>query len=190
MNKLLKLLVSLGLFGNYAVDDDGAGSGDDKDIGDEDIGDEDDKGAGGKEISPGEKHNTDDILKLQQEIKDSKAEIDTLTKDKETRETNTARDAIIAGIKQNHPEFDDSKIVERLKEIHKTDPAKAESLNNSAGWELLHIQEFAPKKVENDFFDLGRNGEYEDRSEEMMKKVEGGEWLSVEDELEVYGKLL
>ncbi len=63
-------------------------------------------------------------------------------------------------------------------------------LNNPIGWENIYLKEFARKDVNNDNPEFGRNEPPVDRSEDILKKVEDGEWLSADDEVEVYGKYL
>lgn len=46
---------------------------------------------------------------------------------------------------KEYPNFDLVKISEKLKEIHKADPKKADKLNNPQGWELLYLKYFNKK---------------------------------------------
>jgi hypothetical protein len=99
-----------------------------------------------------------------------------------------AVDSLVDEIKTRHADFDGDKVRNYLVELNKTDRAKAESLNNPVGWELLHLQNFAAKDVQNDFFNHGRGGQVVDRSSELLERVQDG--LSVADEAVVLAKLL
>ncbi|MCK5111069.1 MAG: hypothetical protein KAQ94_06065 [Arcobacteraceae bacterium] len=187
MKNLFSIFWALFMFQHYIVDG-GAGGGDDDpagggDVGDVDIDDDnldgdDPAGTGGDDKdgknSTGESPSTEDVLKLQQQIKE-------LQEDKNTRESNEAQTSILSGLKTKYPEFEASKVEEYLKELHKTDPAKAESLNNGVGWELVHLQEFAPAKIDNDDIGFGRNDGGTNRTEEIHEKLANGGSASQQD---------
>lgn len=186
-NRFYLLLASLGMFGNYVVDDDGAGSS--GDVGDIDIDDDgaDDDGAddGGKEKKPStsESSEPDDIKTLKQQIDD-------LKKDKEQRDKQEAHNQVVSNLQTKYPEFDADKIKNHLVEMYKTDPEKAEGLNNELGFELLYLQEFAPKNVDNDEVEFGRNNGGTSRVDEVREKVKSGGSLSFEDKRTLLGKYL
>ena len=54
------------------------------------------------------------------------------------------------------PDFKLSEVHAHLKELHKTDPARAEALNNPAGWEMVWKAEIAPATVTPDPVNHGR----------------------------------
>lgn len=164
---LFKILGVLGMFGLNIDGGDGGGSSDvppagtppqddsshrDVDIKDEDL-----------------KENSDDKLKdLESRVKS----LDEIVSKKQKEEAvNTA----VASIKTDYPTFDESKIIDKLKEIQKTDPAKAAALNNPAGWELLHLKHFESRKVDNDEFDSSRSSRNEpfDHDEALGKAKTG-----------------
>lgn len=160
---LFKILGVLGMFGLSVDGGDGGGGGDNppadegKQLGDEDIKD-------------------NDVLDDKDDkYKDLESKVKTLdeiiSKEQKEKAVNTA----VAGIKTDYPTFDESKIIDKLKEIQKTDSAKAAALNNPAGWELLHLKYFEPKNVDNDDFDGGRNNKKEpfDHDEALSKAKTG-----------------
>jgi len=69
-----------------------------------------------------------------------------------------------------YPDFDLSKITEKLKEIHKDNPEEAERLNNPTGWENLYLKYFRSKDVKADPFDAGRGGAKEPFDFEATQK--------------------
>jgi len=135
----------------FAVDDDGAGGGDedDKDIGDFDItdDDEDDKDKkldDKKEDDPPDDKESDALAELQA----FKAEI----------ENERAVVAATNELLEKHPDFDITKIAEKIKGMNADEQEK---FNNPLGWELLHLQHFQKKAVEFDPFDTGRGASKE-----------------------------
>jgi len=52
-------------------------------------------------------------------------------------ERQRAYNSTVEAIKSEIPDFDASKVVDRLKEIHKKDPQKAEAYNSEIGFKLL-----------------------------------------------------
>ncbi len=164
---LFKILGVLGMFGLNVDGGDGGGGSDtppadappqddnshrDVDIKDEDL-----------------KDGKDDKLKdLESKVKS----LDEIVSKKQKEEAvNTA----VANIKTDYPTFDESKIIDKLKEIQKTDPEKAAALNNPAGWELLHLKHFEPRSVDNDEFDSSRGSKNEpfDHDEALSKAKTG-----------------
>lgn len=165
-NNLFRILGVLGIFGLSIDGDDDGGNLDnpapapaptdngsrDIDIKDEDL--KDDKDSKFKDLESKVK-NLDEML----------------TKKQQEDAVNTA----VANIKTDYPSFDESKIIDKLKDIQKVDPAKAASLNNPSGWELLHLKYFEPKAVDNDDFDSSRGskGEPFDHDEALGKAKTG-----------------
>ena len=192
MKKWYSFLFAFVMFNHFIVDGDGAGSGGDDagDVGDIDINDDDiddgddstDKTSNDKSDNNNEDSKTD-VDKLQKQI-------DELQADKTARERATATSDAIKELGDKHNGFDSNKVKEYLTELNKTNPDKANMLNNPVGWENVWLNEFASKEVDNDNPAFGRNIAPVDRSEEVLEKVKDGEWLSVEDELQVYGKHL
>ena len=180
-----QLLIALGLFGKYAVSDDGAGM--DQDERDEfDIDIEDD------EIEQEEKPKEEP---KKEEPKDNK-KLEEATKrlealEREIAEQNAQKefDNAINEIKSKHNDFDKDKVHQYLKELHKKDPQKAEELNSKVGWELIWVNELKPKEVENDNPNFGRNIDPIDRANEVLEQVvKGG--VTLADEQDVIGKFL
>ncbi len=184
MKKWYSFLFAFVMFNHFIVDGDGAGNGGDGDvdIGDVDIGDSTDKTSKEKENNTNEDSKSD-VDKLQKQV-------DELTADKTARESETATSNAIKELGDKHNGFDSNKVKEYLTELNKTNPDKANMLNNPVGWENVWLNEFAHKEVDNDNPAFGRNIAPVDRSEEVLEKVKDGKWLSVEDELQVYGKHL
>ena len=185
MNKhFLKILLSLGLFGSYVVDNDGAGGG--GDLGDVDIGDEGD--------DPGENStggsSEPDLKTLQEQLKSANDAITTLKEDQTTRQRAETHKQVLDDLKSRHPDFDAEKIKEHLVKLHSENPEKAESLNNAVGFELLYLQNFAPKSVNNDEVEFGRNNGGIDRSAEIMEKISNGGRASLQDKKALLGKFL
>jgi hypothetical protein len=188
---IFSFLWSMMMFQNYIVDNDGAGGGDDNtDIGDIDINDDDiDNNNDDTDKKADEnQHNNDNDSKS--DIETLKKELEELKADKEQRESEIAINHAIKELSQKHQGFDSEKIKGYLIELNKTNPEKANMLNNPVGWENIWLNEFATANVNNDSPSFGRNVAPVDRSEEVLEKVKSGEWLSVDDELEIYGKHL
>lgn len=161
---LFKILGVLGMFG-LSVDGGDGGGGDDNPpaeggnpLGDEDIKD-------------------DDVLDAKDDkYKDLESKVKTLDEIISKEQKEKAVSTAVAGIKADYPTFDESKIIDKLKEIHKTDPEKAAALNNPAGWELLHLKHFEPKDVGNDDFDSGRkNKDTPFDHDEALSKAKTGD---------------
>jgi hypothetical protein len=177
-----RFLLAFALFNHFIVDDDGAGDADD--IGDIDIDDEKDDEAEIK-TSTGE-ISTDELLKLKQKVEKSDSLIEDLKKDKEVREKKEYQNSIFKGLKDKYSTFDEEKVKEHLVEMYKTNPEKAESLNDANGWELVYLQNFAPKPVENDEIDFGRNSGGVDLKEEYKEKLSSGQALSLDEQTEFF----
>lgn len=160
---LFRILGALGMFGLSIDGGDGGGGGDNPPAGDNPLGDEDIKD---NDVLDGDKDNK--LKDLESKVK-SLDEI--VTKKQQEEAVNTA----VSNIKKDYPTFDDKKILDKLNEINKTDPKRAEALNNPAGWELLHLKYFQPKDVDNDDFDGGRNNKNTpfDHDEAMGKAKTG-----------------
>ena len=183
MNKsFYHFLVKFGLFNKFIVDDDDGAGGNGGGVEDIEIEDENDIEPDDEKNSSGENVGTDDILQLQQKIKD-------LEEDKEAREHKEALDTVLSNLKSKHPEFKAEDIENHLKELYKTDPEKAESLNNAVGYELVYLQEFAPKPVDNDEVNFGRNGGV-DRRDEVRDKIKDGGSITFEDKRTLLSKYL
>jgi hypothetical protein len=186
-NFLLRLFSMLGITGSYAVDVDGAGGGD-GDIGDVDITDDDTDADDPNTQDPTESDKTSNQNDNNNDD-DSKSDVETLRKqvedlqaDKEKRENETAINNAIAELQSKHTGFDDAKVKEYLTELNKTDPGKANMLNNPVGWENVWLNEFASKEVQNDHPSFGRNVAPVDRSEEFNQKLESGQGLSLDEQ--------
>ncbi len=184
---LFAFLKQMGLFGSYAVDDAGAGAGDD--IGDLDLDDlGDDAGAGGNPNPDGDGDDKTSTGESLEELKAMQKKIQELEADKEARENQEAQQRAISNLEQKYDGFDANAVKDYLVELNKTDPDKAQALNNSVGWENVWITELAPK-VDNDAISFGRNVAPVDRSEEVLEKVNEGT-VTFADEQDVLGKLL
>lgn len=161
---LFKILGVLGMFGLSVDGGDGGGGGDNspadagKQLGDEDIKD-------------------DDVLDAKDDkYKDLESKVKYLEDNFSKKEQEEAVNNAVANIKTDYPSFDENKIIDKLKEIQKTDPKKAAALNNPAGWELLHLKYFEPKDVGNDDFDSGRkNKDTPFDHDEALSKAQTGD---------------
>jgi hypothetical protein len=174
-----KFLLSFFLFTHYIVDNDGAGGDDDgadDDIGDIDIDQEEEK-------KEDKKEPPNELETIKKELADLRAK-------EEARDNDQATQNAISEIKGKYADFDANKVKEFLVNLNKTDPKKANALNNPIGWENIYLTQFAPKNVENDDVSFGRNVDPVERGEEVMERVKNGEIISVDDELSIYGKLL
>ena len=176
---LIKLFLSLGLFG-FFVDGADAGGGDagaddfDVDI-DDDADDVDDVSKNDGADEP-KKDDTEDLRKQLQEQKEYIEE----------QKRKEAVNNTISELKTKHKDFDDKKILNFLTELHKTDPAKAEALNNPIGWENIHLTEFQTKEVRNDHPTLGRNVTPVNRKDKLEEKLNSGQSLSVDEQAEYF----
>jgi uncharacterized protein (UPF0335 family) len=188
-NGLFAFLKQLGLFGSYIVDDEGAGAGDIDDIGDidiDDISDDTDPKDGGE---PNPKDGEDQTSTGgSEDIEALRKQIEELQADKEARESAEAQNQAIAQLQNQYDGFDSKAVKDYLVELNKTDPEKAESLNNQVGWENVWLTQIAPK-VNNDVVSFGRNVPPVDRTEEVLEKVNNGT-VTFADEQDVLGKLL
>ena len=189
---MFRFLFAFMMLNHFIIDGEGAGSGGDDaggDIGDIDIDDENNGADDEADKTSKEKDNN-----INEDSKNDmatlKKELDELKADKEKRESDTAVNIAIKELGDKHNGFDSNKVKEYLTGLNKTNPDKANMLNNPVGWENVWLNEFASKEVDNDNPAFGRNIAPSDRSEEVLEKVKDGEWLSVEDELQVYGKHL
>lgn len=176
---LFALLKRLGMFGSYIDGEQGAG------------GDE-----GNPNPATGEGEDNDkfdvDLADLKKDNEESKTKAEDLEKrlaDAEAKlkeaETEKTVQAEIKRLSDKHTGFDASAVKEKLEEIAKTDPDRAEELNSPTGWELLWVTELAPKHVDNDNPNFGRNVPPVDRSEEILKKVEETGVVSLADKKNV-----
>ncbi len=186
MRNFHKFLLAFGIFNRFIVDDNGAGGGD---VGDVDIdgGVNPDDGAEPDKTSTGE-ISTDDFLQLKTKLADADKTIKELAQDKELREKKEAQTSTINNLKGKYPEFDDSKVRDFLVELHKTNPDQAQELNNAVGWELVHLQNFAPKPVDNDVVDFGRNSGGVDRKDAIYEKLNSGGKASFNDKKALLSK--
>jgi hypothetical protein len=91
-------------------------------------------------------------------------------------------------IQSRHKDFDMDKVAEYLSNLYKTDPQKAERLNNSTGFELVWLNELAPKEVKNDDITGGRNNGVSD-DEALQEKIRNGE-ATFDDEAKALADLL
>lgn len=190
-NSFYRLLISLGLLG-FNVADDGAGGGDDgagDDIDDIDV-DIDDADDGAEGAGGGKPEPKDDGAGDSPDVKTLQEKIDKLEAKNKEKEDEEQYQQVINGIKADHPDFELSKVEEHLKKMFEEDPEKAKSLNNEAGYRYIHLTQFAVKDVDNEEFYGGRNTPPEDRSDEILEKASSGNMLSIEDEMELYGKHL
>lgn len=114
-----------------------------------------------------------------------KALEDEIKADKDSKEFN----AEISELESKHEGFSKDKVHEYLKELHKSNPEKADKLNNSVGWENIWITELQPKEVENDNPNMGRNVNPVERASEVLDSVAGG-GVTLADEQDVLRNLL
>lgn len=160
---LFKILGVLGMFGLSVDGGDGGG------------GDDNPPAEGGNPLGDVEIKDDDILDGKDDKYKELESRVKNLDEIVSKKQKEEAVTTAIAGIKTDYPAFDESKIIDKLKEIQKTDPTKAAALNNPAGWELLHLKYFQPKYVVNDDFDSGRNNKNEpfDHDEALSKAKTG-----------------
>lgn len=171
--RLFKFLFAILMFNRFIIDDDGAGG----DIGDIEIDDINPATNGDDTKST---PSTDEILTLQKTVKE-------LQDNLAAKEEEEARKSILTGLQKSYPTFEADKVKEFLIELHKTNPQKAQELNTPLGWELIHLQNFEPKKGNNDYVDFGRNGGI-DRSGEVLEKLDNGGRATLQDKKALLGK--
>lgn len=152
-----------------AVDDDGAGGGDD-DIFDKDLDDEgatppvqdgDKKDGDGKKEetkSPAKENTPDPDKMLLDEIRQERA-LNEITKD----------------LKKEHGDFDMEKVIEKLKEMEKENPGSGNKLFNKAGIELVHLKYFANQEAEGEFDGKGGRGTKAPTKQDLIAKINKGE---------------
>ena len=80
-----------------------------------------------------------------------------------------------AEIVARNPDFNLTAVHAHLKEIHKSDPARAEALNNPAGWEMLWKAELASAKVEADAVNHGRKAADNPERDGIISKIRSGD---------------
>ena len=94
-----------------------------------------------------------------------------------------------AEIVSRNPGFKLNEVHAYLKEIHKTDPNRAESLNNPAGWEMVYKAEIAPAKVEADAVNHGRKAADNPERDGIISKIKSGDG-SLSDRAKLYEQYL
>lgn len=87
------------------------------------------------------------------------------------------------------PDFKLSEVHAHLKELHKTDPARAEALNNPAGWEMVWKAEIAPARVEADAVNHGRKAADDPERDGIVSKIRSGDG-SINDHAKLLEKYL
>lgn len=73
------------------------------------------------------------------------------------------------------PDFKLSEVHAHLKELHKTDPARAEALNNPVGWEMVWKAEIAPATVTPDPVNHGRRFDDSGSRKDLISKAQNGD---------------
>jgi hypothetical protein len=180
------LFLMMGLFGSFVVDDSVGGSEVDFESYDMDVDDGDDANATesqeatttpqAKEVTEPESKETDEIIKR---LEEAEAKL-------QAQEQERLVQTEIQRLSSEHKGFDADAVKSKLKEIHKTDPQRAEMLNNPVGWENLWLKELAPKSANNDDISFGRNVDPIDRQEEFMEKINSGEGLTLDEQAQFF----
>ena len=168
---LLGFLGAMGLFGSFVTDGDGAGSDGDNFEFDDEFDDADGAGAG-DDNADGDDKNSKRIEELERKL--------------DEQEQEKSYNNHLADLKKTHKDFDENQIKDYLVELHKTDPAKAESLNSPLGWENIHLNNFAKKEVENDHPNFGRNVTPVSRTDEFEDKLKSGQALSLDEQTKYF----
>lgn len=153
-------------------EDDGMGGADDGDAGGDD----------GK-ASPAEPtppNNNDSVTLSREELAQLTAPMQELLQE---RAVNNA----VSDIKGRFGDFDLNAVHTHLKELHKSDPAKAEALNNPAGWELIWEAKLSPKSVTADAVNSGRNVDADGGRGALVDRVKNGE-ASVHERASLFEK--
>lgn len=117
----------------------------------------------------------------------SKAELAELVAPIQEYAQEKAINTAVTDISSRHEGFDIKKVGEYLNELHKTDPKKAESLNNPQGWELTWMRELATKAVKADEVNGGRNVSVDSDIGDLIKKINSGNG-SIDDHTELFMK--
>ena len=115
-----------------------------------------------------ETQNNDSVTMSREELQQLLAPMQEYSQEK-------AVTAATSDIQSRIPEFDLGKVHDFLKEMHKTNPAQAEAMNNPQGWELLHLREFAGKTVNADAVNGGRNVASDGGRNEIVARLKAGE---------------
>lgn len=192
---LIKLFMMLGLFGLFTADD-GAGGGGDFDP---DLDDDQDDGAGaGDDAGDGGAAGGDGGGAAGVDNKGAGAGADDsklanmeakLQKQQEFIDAQQNKEKVrvaIDGLKGQYDDFDETKVLNYLNELQKTDPEKAASLNNPLGWENIYLTQFQTKEPENDHPTLGRNVKPVNRKDDLQAKIDKGETLSLNEKAEYF----
>ena len=160
-----RLLAFFAMFLFLRIVEDGGGGGEepiDFVIDDDPTPPESKKEAGGDDKTPhkGEpkkepkSDNGDKKPELDEETKKKLEKVEELAEFKREQDIKEAINSAVSSIKEGHPDFDIEQVASYLKDLNEKNPAKAEMLNNPAGWELIHLKHFA--KDAEGVFDPGR----------------------------------
>jgi len=181
MNKFYRFLFALCSFNSFIVDDAAGGSDDDIDIDDIDIDDEDDANTDSNSNDNSNNNDESNSTSLEDTVKALQAKI-------QAREDADLLTNTLNELGEKHKGFDSSKVKDYLVELNKTDPERANALNNPIGFENIWLTQFRENTVDNDNPNFGRNVKPVDRSEEINEKISSGETLTIQDEIAFYGK--
>lgn len=121
-------------------------------------------------------------------VKDLESKIEEQQKFIDEQKNIQAINEAVGDIKNRISDFSIDAVYAHLKEMHKTDPQKANAYNNPIGWENIWNQ-IKPNDVKNDRVNYGRNTAPVERDEEVFAMVKNG-GASFKDEADVLGKLL
>jgi len=102
--------------------------------------------------------------------KETKQTLEELRAFKEEAQMKQAIEDASDALREEYPSFDLEKISTLLKEMHKSDPAKAERYNNPRGWETLHLKHFEGSEEEGSFLP-GRKSAVEPFEFEKTQKM-------------------
>lgn len=140
-------------------EDDGMGGADDGDAGGD---------GSNTPAEPTPNPNNDSVTLSREELSQLTAPMQELLQE---RAVNNA----VSDIKGRFGDFDLSAVHTHLKELHKSDPAKAEALNTPAGWELIWEAKLSPKSVSADAVNSGRNVDADGGRGALVDRVRNGE---------------
>lgn len=209
----LRFIYSVVLFHSFVADpgEGGGSAGAGAEFYDDDLGGEDpgagdpgagDPGANGEDPGAGDpgqgapgSNETDPNNKggdgnTNEDINDLKTRLADAEKFVADAQAKEAVNQAVADIQTRHPEFNAEAVKEHLRKLNESDPERVKALNNPIGWENIYLNHLKPKEVNNDHPSYGRNVAPVDRGQEVLEKVEKGEYITTDDKMALVGDLL
>lgn len=135
----------------------------------------DDGEQGDSNTGEGEPSNAPTTTQVSDNVTLSRADLEQLMAPMQEMMQERAVNTAVKDISSRVNGFDLDKVHAHLKEIHKENPTRAESLNNPAGWELLWKAELAQKSVSTDAVNGGRNVDTDGGRSALKERIRNGE---------------